>query len=137
MADPRHRLGQVAETAVADWLTAMGWRVIARRSRVPGGGELDLVALDPASTLVGIEVRARRSGRTGIGTESVDGRKAAGMGRTLSAVAASFGVPHGGLRLDLVSVMPEPEAPGLWRLRRFPGVPAQRGLSRRGGAPAV
>ena len=122
MADPRHRLGVVAESAVADWLTAAGWRVIARRSRALGGGEIDLIAMDPADTLVGIEVRARRTGRAGIGTESVDARKAAGMGRTLGAVAATCGVPHRGLRLDLVSVRPEPGEPGLWRLVRFPGL---------------
>ena len=122
MADPRHRLGRAAEAAVATWLTATGWRVIAHRVRAAGGGEIDLVALDPADTLVGIEVRARTTARSGIGTESIDARKAAGMGRTLASVAAAGRVPHRGLRLDVVSVMPEPGEPTRWRLRRLPGL---------------
>jgi putative endonuclease len=122
MPDPRHRLGHAAEAAVASWLTASGWRVVGRGVRSPGGGEVDLVALDRADILVAIEVRARRSARAGTGAESVDARKAARMGRTLTALAAVAGIPHRGLRLDVVSVMPEPGAPERWRLRRIPGV---------------
>lgn len=124
MADPRHHLGHAAEAAVAAWLTASGWRVIEQRVRSPGGGEVDLIALDPADILVAVEVRARRSRRTGTGEESVDARKAARMGRTLAALAAAAGVPHRGLRLDLVTVMPEPGTPDRWRLRRVAGLMA-------------
>jgi putative endonuclease len=124
MADSRHRLGHDAEAAVSSWLTASGWNVIGRRVRSPCGGEIDLVAIDPADILVGVEVRARRSGRAGTGAETVDARKTARMGRTLAALGATAGMPHRGLRLDLVLVTPEPGTPARGRLRRVAGVVA-------------
>jgi len=121
MGDPRHALGIAAEEAVAAWLTSTGWRVIRRRARSAGGGEVDVVALDPAATLVAIEVRARRTARTGAPAMSVDARRVARLGRTLAAVAAACGEPHDGLRIDLVGVEPASE-PGRWRLTRTPGI---------------
>lgn len=121
MGDPRHTLGLAAEEAVAAWLSAAGWRVILRRARSAGGGEVDLVALDPGRTLVAVEVRARRTARTGRAVMSIDRRRVARLGRTLAAVAATCGVGHGGLRIDLVSVEPSGE-PGRWRLTRMPGI---------------
>ena len=121
MGDPRHDLGIVAEAAVAAWLEESGWRVLGRRVRSAGGGEVDLVALDPEATLVGIEVRARRTARAGTGSESIDGRRTARIGRTLVAFAAEGGFRHRGLRIDLVSAMPV--AVGTrWRLRRIPDI---------------
>ena len=90
--------------------------------RASGGGEVDIVALDPDGVLVGIEVRARRTARAGIGTESIDARRTARIGRTLVAFAASSRVAHRSLRIDLVSVMPEPGTSGRWRLRRIPSI---------------
>jgi len=121
MGDPRHALGIAAEEAVAAWLTAAGWRVIRRRARSAGGGEVDIVALDPSRTLVAVEVRARRTARTGSAAMSVDGRRVARLGRTLAAIGATCGEPHRGLRIDLVSVEPAAE-PGRWRLTRMPGI---------------
>ena len=121
MGDPRHLLGLAAEDAVAAWLTAAGWRVIRRRARSAGGGEVDLVALDPGETLVAIEVRARRTGRSGPAATTVDARRVRRLGRTLAAVAAECGEPHRGLRVDLVSVEPSGD-PGRWWLTRLPGI---------------
>jgi putative endonuclease len=121
MGDPRHTLGLAAEEAVAAWLSAAGWRVILRRARSAGGGEVDVVALDPSRTLVAVEVRARRTARTGRAAMSVDGRRVARLGRTLAAVATTSDVGHRGLRIDLVSVEPSGE-PGRWRLTRMPGI---------------
>jgi putative endonuclease len=121
MGDPRHTLGFAAEEAVAAWLTAAGWRVLRRRARSTGGGEVDLVALDPSRTLVAVEVRARRTARTGSAAMSVDGRRVTRLGRTLAAIGATCGEPHRGLRIDLVSVEPAAE-PGRWRLTRMPGI---------------
>lgn len=123
MADPRHRFGSQAEDLVASWLVASGWRVLARRYRSAGGGEVDLVALDPRGTLVGLEVRARRSGRAGLPEETVDARRAARIGRSLAAFAASGAARHVGLRVDLVAVDRVPGPPPVrYRLRRFPAV---------------
>lgn len=122
MGDPRHLLGLAAEEAVADWLTGNGWQVIARRARSAGGGEVDLVALDPGRVLVAVEVRARRSARTGSAATSVDRRRVARQGRTLAAIGATCGEPHRGLRVDLVTVEPTTEEVGRWRLTRLPGI---------------
>ena len=122
MGDPRHDLGINAERAVGAWLEESGWRLLGRRVRAPGGAEVDIVALDPGGVLVGIEVRARRTARAGIGTESIDARRTARAGRTLAAFAAGAGVDHRGLRIDLISVMPEPGTDARWRLRRIPNI---------------
>jgi putative endonuclease len=124
MGDPRHDLGRRAEEATDAWLARHGWRVLARRLRSAGGGEVDLVALDPSGILVAVEVRARRSVRTGSAGTSVDRRRVARLGRTLAAFATSeAGPPHRGLRVDLVTAEPIPDDPaGGWRLRRLPGI---------------
>ena len=122
MGDPRHDLGIVAERAVGAWLEKSGWRLLGRRVRASGGGEVDIVALDPDGVLVGIEVRARHTARAGIGTESIDARRMARTGRTLASFAATARVDHRGLRIDLVSVMPERAGSSRWRLRRIPNI---------------
>lgn len=119
MTDPRHDLGRRAEDAVATWLAATGWTVLARRCRSREGGEVDLVALDPDGILVAVEVRARRSTRTGSAATSVDPRRVLRLERTLLSFARSRATTHVGLRVDLVTV--EPEA-GRWRLRRLPAI---------------
>ena len=124
MGDPRHDLGIAAERAVATWLADTGWRVMARRQRSPAGGEVDLIALDPDDVLVAIEVRARRSGRTGSGWETIDSRRTARIGRTLAAFATANPAPHRGLRVDLVTVAPMPGTVARWRLRRVPNIGA-------------
>lgn len=122
MADPRHRFGSDAEEAAARWLEACGWTVLARRYRSRGGGEIDLVMLDANDVLVGVEVRARRSTRTGAPEETVDARRSRRIARSLAAFAAGAGVAHGGLRVDLVAAEPVAERPGHLRLRRVPHI---------------
>ncbi|MEO8510121.1 MAG: YraN family protein [Chloroflexota bacterium] len=113
----RHALGERAEARVAEWLSAYGWHILGRRAR-QGGGELDLVAIDPSAMLVGVEVRARRSERSGAPTETLTPEAIARRRHALAAYAA-HAPPHRGLRLDLVSVVP---APGGWRLSRLAGI---------------
>ncbi|MCA1675551.1 MAG: hypothetical protein LC799_26330, partial [Actinobacteria bacterium] len=60
--------------------------------------------------------------RAGPAATSVDARRVARLGRTLAAVGARCGEPHRGLRIDLVTVEPAPEATGRWRLTRLPGI---------------
>jgi putative endonuclease len=122
MADPRHLLGRDAEDVVARWLTGCGWRITARRQRSPSGGEVDIVAVDPAGALVAIEVRARRTPRTGAAAATVDRRRLTRLGRTLASVSAASGMPHAALRIDLVTVEPEPGMSDSWRLVRVPGI---------------
>jgi putative endonuclease len=121
MTDPRHALGLAAEEAVGQWLTGRGWRVITRRRRSPAGGEVDLVALDPAGVLVAIEVRARRTARAGSAAMSVDPRRLWRVRRTLASIASDAGERHSGLRIDLVTAEPAADRSG-WRLVRIPGI---------------
>lgn len=51
------RRGRGAETLAAWWLRLHGWRILARRARVPGG-EVDLIARR-GRTLAFVEVKAR------------------------------------------------------------------------------
>lgn len=120
MTDPRHAFGRAAEAATAAWLEGSGWRVLARRYRSRGGGEVDLVLLDPQGVLVGIEVRARRTGRAGFPEETVDARRIGRIARSLAVFAAGSGVAHHGLRVDLVAAEPLGPGPGHLRLRRIP-----------------
>ena len=121
MADPRHVLGLAAEEATAAWLERSGWRVVGRRCRAAGGGEVDLLALDAQRVLVAVEIRARRTGRTGAPAETVGARHVERIRRTLVASAPAAG-RHGGLRVDLVVCEPLVDRPGRWRLTRIPGV---------------
>lgn len=122
MADPRHTLGRKAEQRVASWLSASGWRILAERHR-SAGAEMDVVALDPGGVLVAVEVRLRRSGRSGDAVESVRPEKVVRLRSALARYARAMPIDHHGLRVDLVAVSPGPE-PRTWRLRRMPGVDA-------------
>ena len=122
MGDPRHESGLAAEQAVADWLAAHRWRVLARRYR-SAQGEIDLVALDPDGWLVGVEVRLRRSGRTGAAAASVSARHVRRVEASLAGFARGTQLDHAGLRVDLVTVEPGKE-PQTWRLTRIPAVDA-------------
>ena len=119
MPDPRHRLGLEVEAAVADRLGRSGWRILERRCRT-AAGELDLVCLDPAGVLVAVEVRARRSPRSGSAAESGSVAKVARLRRALRAYAAGTGRRSVTLRVDLVTV--DRDAQGRWRMARHPAI---------------
>ncbi len=120
MGNQRHDMGERAEQVVADWLTGCGWKVVARRWRSPAG-ELDLVCLDPDARLVGVEVRFRRSARSGSPAESVTARHRARLRAALVTFALTHPMAHRGLRTDLVAVTPELDR---LRLVRHPGIDA-------------
>jgi putative endonuclease len=122
MPDPRHALGLDAEAAVAEWLAGQGWEILDQRHRSPAG-EIDLVALDSRGQLVAVEVRLRRSGRTGNPAESVSPRHLRRVRAALAAYARDASVRHAGMRVDLVAVSPAEER-GTWQLDRLPGVDA-------------
>lgn len=106
MPDPRHTLGLRAEVAAASWLTTRGWTILARRWRC-AVGELDLVALDPGGVLVAVEVKVRRSARSGDPLQSVDrarlARLRAAVGRFRAAAPGRIGSAS---RVDLVAIRP-------------------------------
>lgn len=122
MTDPRHSLGRSAEAATERWLTQAGWRVLGRRLRPTGGGEIDLAAVDPGGVLVAIEVRARGSVRAGSAAASVDDRRVRRLRRSLASVRGTVHSRHRGLRVDLVTAEPVGDQAGRWRLVRIPGI---------------
>jgi putative endonuclease len=124
MGDPRHDLGLAAEDLVSRWLTDAGWSILARRWRAGGRGELDLVCRDAAGIVVGVEVRARRSIRTGGAAESIDRRRIGRLRATVGAFMAETGVRAAGIRIDLVTVEPSGTTAGSWHVVRRPMIDA-------------
>ena len=118
VTDPRHELGRRAEDAAATWLSNAGWQVLDRRWRA-AVGELDIVCRDPTGMLVAVEVKLRRTRRTGAPLEAIDRRRLGRLRAALGAYAAGSMASWSGLRVDLVTVEPEDS---LWRLRRHPGI---------------
>jgi putative endonuclease len=114
---PQQRLGRLAEDATARWLTSRGWHVLERRWR-SAAGELDLVCLDPGGELVGVEVKLRRTSRTGGAAEALNARRMARLRGTLLDYARRRR-GTAAVRIDLVSLTPEGAA---WRLVRTPRV---------------
>ena len=109
----RQQAGDAAETLVAELLAGRGWQILARNVHF-GRSELDIVAIDPgpATRLVVVEVRWRRSRQFGLAEETFDYRKRAhlkaGIARLLEAGQLPGGerLPHLPLGLDLAIVEP-------------------------------
>jgi putative endonuclease len=120
MPDPRHQLGLRAEHAAAGWLTRRGWRVLDRRWR-SASGEIDLVCLDDLGTLVGVEVKVRRTGRAGNPLDAVDRRRLSRLRAALVDYARQTHLGAAGLRIDIIAVTPEAAR---WRLKWLPGADA-------------
>jgi putative endonuclease len=107
------RLGDAAETLVADRLATAGWVVLGRNVHV-GRYELDIVAVDPGppAQLVVVEVRWRADRGFGLPEETVDHRKRARIRAAafalidLGAIQDRVPVPRLALRFDLVVVEP-------------------------------
>jgi len=118
MAAPQQRLGRRAEEAAATWLWSRDWRVLARRWR-SASGEIDLICLDPGGALVGVEVKLRRTVRTGGPEEALDARRVVRLRRTLADYAAQRRSRATTLRIDLLSFTP---AGAAWRVTRWPAI---------------
>lgn len=93
--------GREGEDRAAAYLASLGYRILARNARLPGG-EIDIIALD-GTTLVFIEVKARSQRRFGSALAAVDARKR----RILRSIAADYAqivAPRANLRFDIVAV---------------------------------
>lgn len=69
MTVERHQLGRAGEDLARSTLEAAGLKILAQNWRW-AGGEIDLVAMDD-TTYVFVEVKLRRSGRSGDGASAV------------------------------------------------------------------
>ncbi|MEI6082156.1 MAG: YraN family protein [Verrucomicrobiota bacterium] len=67
-------LGHWGEEQAARHLKRLGWKILRRNFRAPGGGEVDIVCRD-RDTLVFAEVKTRRSEEMGRPLDAVDRKK--------------------------------------------------------------
>ncbi len=93
--------GREGEERAAIYLASLGYRILARNARLPGG-EIDIIALD-GSTLVFIEVKRRSQRRFGSALAAVDARKRRVL-RTIATDYAQVIAPHAALRFDIVAL---------------------------------
>lgn len=96
-----NRKGRAGEDRAAAFLTAAGYRVLARNVHLPGG-EIDIVCLE-GTTLVMVEVKRRDSGRFGPALAGVNARKRDSL-RRVAADYAQIVAPSAKIRFDVVAL---------------------------------
>lgn len=101
------RVGEAGEQAAAEFLTASGYRIIARNVRFRSG-EIDLIAQD-GGVLVFVEVKTRRGRRYGTPGEAVTAAKQRRLARLASLYLARLGSKPPPCRFDVVEVEPGPD----------------------------
>ncbi|MFN7920637.1 MAG: YraN family protein [Bryobacteraceae bacterium] len=137
--DPDLAQGRRGEDVAHRYLTRLGYHVVARNYRTPGGwAEADLVAWD-GPTLVFVEVKSRQTEEFGSPDRAIDPTKR----RKIAAAARDYvrraGLEQTPLRFDVVSIVwsaaePVTHLPGAF-LPPQPGVMGSRSpLSNRAGA---
>ena len=94
-------MGDAAEEAAARYLCGLGYRIIRRNVRGPGG-EIDIVAQDGA-TIVFVEVKARDSAGYGSALAAVDARKRKRI-RALAEDYLQFFAPTAKARFDVLTI---------------------------------
>ena len=100
-------LGRLGEDYACQWLRQRNWKILARnwRSRF---GELDIIALDPETTLVFVEVKTRRTDRFGSPEQAVGPRKQTHLRRAAVQWLISHdrdpNARHRGTRFDVISL---------------------------------
>ena len=97
----RQQLGNAGEDAAAAYLASLGYRILGRNVRGPAG-EIDIVARD-GTTLVFVEVKARRSHRYGSALSAVDYRKRSRL-RAAAADYLQFVAPGARARFDVLAI---------------------------------
>lgn len=102
----RQALGKFGEDYVAQYLSNLGWRVIARRWR-SRHNDLDLVALD-GGEVVFVEVKARSSTAFGYPEEAVGWAKARELRKTAWFFLCARGWEARPYRIDVVSLIVRP-----------------------------
>lgn len=105
--------GRGAETLAAWWLRLHGWRILARRARVPGG-EVDIVARR-GRTLAFIEVKARATADAA--AFSLDAYRLRRVAVAAERLAQRFLRDGDELRIDAVFIVPRHlprHLPNIW-----------------------
>ena len=107
---PKSETGRIGEDLACKYLSKKGYEIIERNARYKWG-ELDIVAKDPANTLVFVEVKTMRQNNSAIaGLQSEDNFSRAKEIKTKKA-AGMFAGKHSelinedrGWRVDLISI---------------------------------
>ena len=116
MPAPARSPAALAESLVADALRAAGWELLARNLRTPWA-EVDLLAVDPRTTLVVVEVKARHPLSWARGEQALGLRQRRRLARAAEGCARRLNWP-GALRVDLADVELVAGRPSGWRLLR-------------------
>ena len=106
--------GRGAETLAAMWLRLHGWRILARRARVPGG-EVDIVARR-GRTLAFVEVKARASDEAA--ALSLDAWRLRRVVTAAERLSQRYMKPGDDVRIDAVFVVPgrlPRHMPNIWQ----------------------
>lgn len=96
-----HSKGRLGERLAAAFLESLGYRIVVRNLRLPGG-EIDLVCVE-ARTLVFVEVKRRFGAACGGALSAVDARKRRKL-RALAADYAQIVAPRARIRFDIVTI---------------------------------
>ncbi len=105
--------GRGAETLACWWLRLHGWRILARRARVPGG-EVDIIARR-GSVLAFVEVKARATEEAA--AMSLDAWRLRRVLVAAERLAPRFLRPGDDLRIDAVFIVPRRlprHMPNIW-----------------------
>ena len=94
--------GRGAETLACWWLRLHGWRILARRARVPGG-EVDIIARR-GKVLAFVEVKARATEESA--AMSLDAWRLRRVVVAAERLAPRFLKPGNDLRIDAVFIVP-------------------------------
>jgi putative endonuclease len=97
-------LGHWGEDQAAHHLKRLGWKVLRRNFRAPGGGEVDLVCRDD-DTLVFAEVKTRRSEELGRPLDAVDRKKQQLIRKGALHWIRLLGMPDITFRFDVIEVL--------------------------------
>ncbi len=105
--DDRARLGREGERRAEQHLRALGYRIVTRNYRGPGG-EIDLVALD-RDTVVFVEVRTRRDDALILPEETVVPAKQQRIVRTAGRFLRQTGSEGRTCRFDVLGITVGPQ----------------------------
>ena len=94
--------GRGAETLACWWLRLRGWRILARRARVPGG-EVDIVARR-GGILAFVEVKARATDEAA--AMSLDAWRLRRVVTAAERLAPRYMKPGDDLRIDAIFIVP-------------------------------
>lgn len=117
MSTDHLRLGEEGEELAARFLERAGLKIVERRVRFRRG-ELDIVARN-GKEWVFVEVKTRRTSRTGSAAEAMTARKTSRMGRAVREYLNRHDLGDPPVRCDLVAIDFSPD--GVPVITHFPG----------------